>query len=165
MLYLSNHALKLISLKCYKMDKKSIVNDLYQAAVMSVFAVGYSMLGKKILKMTPPSIQKFDLAQETGCYRSCVRDDQRVSYQTEDLTRMHQCLKMVSVAMLIRGALANTLAFIGSSYLFNRISKDSIDTKRKRHNLVIEQLPKAQIKWAQLGQQQTDFISKQLRLE
>ena len=39
------------------MDKKSIVNDLYQAAVISVLAVGYSMLGKKILKMTPPSIQ------------------------------------------------------------------------------------------------------------
>ena len=45
----------------YKMDKKSIVNDLYQAAVISVLAVGYSMLGKKILKMTPPSVQKFDL--------------------------------------------------------------------------------------------------------
>ena len=43
------------------MDKKSIVNDLYQAAVISVFAVGCSMLGKKILKMVPPSIQKFDL--------------------------------------------------------------------------------------------------------
>ena len=33
------------------MDKESIVNDLYQAAVISVLAVGYSMLGKKILKM------------------------------------------------------------------------------------------------------------------
>ena len=43
------------------MDKKSIVNDLYQAAVISVLAVGYSMLGKKILKMSPPSIQKCDL--------------------------------------------------------------------------------------------------------
>ena len=39
------------------MDKKSIVNDLYQAAVISVLAVGYSM----ILKMIPPSVQKFDL--------------------------------------------------------------------------------------------------------
>ena len=47
------------------MDKKSIVNDLYQAAVISVLAVGYSMVGKKILKMTPPSIQKFDL-EDTG---------------------------------------------------------------------------------------------------
>ena len=49
----------------YKMDKKSIVNDLYQAAVISVLAVGYSMLGEKILKMTPPSIEKFDL-EDTG---------------------------------------------------------------------------------------------------
>ena len=43
------------------MDKKSIVNDLYQVAVISVLADGYSMLGKKILKMTPPTIQTFDL--------------------------------------------------------------------------------------------------------
>ena len=43
------------------MDKKNIVNDLYQAALMSVFAVGYAVLGKKVLKMAPPSIQKFDL--------------------------------------------------------------------------------------------------------
>ena len=43
------------------MDKKSIVNDLYHASLISVFAVGYSMLGKKILHMAPPSIQKFDL--------------------------------------------------------------------------------------------------------
>ena len=43
------------------MDKKSMVNDLYQAAVISVLAVGYSMLGKKILKISPPSIQRFNL--------------------------------------------------------------------------------------------------------
>ena len=43
------------------MDKKSIVNDLYQAAVISIFGIGYSVLGKKILNMTPLSIQKFDL--------------------------------------------------------------------------------------------------------
>ena len=43
------------------MDKKSIVSNLYQAAVISVLAVGYSVLGKKILCIAPPSIQKFDL--------------------------------------------------------------------------------------------------------
>ena len=47
------------------MDKKSIVNDLYQAAVISVLAVGYSVLGKKILPIVPPSIQRFDL-EDTG---------------------------------------------------------------------------------------------------
>ena len=67
--------------------------------------------------------------------------------------------------MLIGGALANALAFTGSSYLFLRLSKDSIDAERKRHNLAIEQLQKAQIEWAQKRQQQIDFINKQLRLE
>ena len=47
------------------MDKKSIVNDPYQVAVISVLAAGYSMLGKKILKVSPPSIQCFDL-EDTG---------------------------------------------------------------------------------------------------
>ena len=43
------------------MDKKSIVNDLYQVAVISVLAVGYSMLGKTISKVSPRSIQCFNL--------------------------------------------------------------------------------------------------------
>ena len=47
------------------MDKKSIVNYLHQAAVISVLAVVYSTLGKKILLMSPPSIQKFYL-EDTG---------------------------------------------------------------------------------------------------
>ena len=47
------------------MDKKSIVKDLYQVAVISVLAVGYTMLGKKILKIAPPSVQRFDL-EDTG---------------------------------------------------------------------------------------------------
>ena len=52
------------------MNKKSIVNDLYQA-VISVFAVGYSVLGKKILKIAPPIIQKFDL-EDTGNWFSII---------------------------------------------------------------------------------------------
>ena len=47
------------------MDKKSIVNDLYHASVVSVFAIGYSMLRKKIIKIALASIQKFGL-EDTG---------------------------------------------------------------------------------------------------
>ena len=72
---------------------------------------------------------------------------------------------MASVAMLIGGALANALAFTGSSYLFHRLSKDSIDAERKRHDLVIEKLWKAQIEWAHKRQQRIDFINNYLRLE
>ena len=43
------------------MDKKSIVNDLYQAAVISVLADCYSKLGKKILCMSPASVQRFNM--------------------------------------------------------------------------------------------------------
>ena len=67
--------------------------------------------------------------------------------------------------MLIGGALANALAFTGSSYLFHRLSKDSIDAERKRHDLVIEKIQKAQIEWTHKRQQRIDFINNQLRLE
>ena len=67
--------------------------------------------------------------------------------------------------MLIGGALANALGFTSSSYLFSRLSVNSIDAERKRHDLVIEQLQRAQIEWAHKRQERIDFINKQLRLE
>ena len=60
---------------------------------------------------------------------------------------------MASVAMLIAGALANALAFTGSSYLFHRLSANSIDAERARHDVAIEQLQQAQIEWAHKCQQ------------
>ena len=71
---------------------------------------------------------------------------------------------MASVTMLIGGALANALAFTGSSYLFHRLSADNIDAKRKKHDVVIEKLQAAQIEWAHKWQQRIDFIkSTQVR--
>ena len=67
--------------------------------------------------------------------------------------------------MLIGGALANALAFTGSSYLFHRLSADNIDAERKRHDAAIEALQKAQIEWTHKHQQKIDFINNQLRLE
>ena len=61
--------------------------------------------------------------------------------------------------------IANALAFTGSSYLFSSLSKDSIDQERKRHDLAIAKLQKAQIEWQQKRQQRIDFINKQLMLE
>ena len=149
------------------MDKKSIVNDLYQVAVISVLAVGYSMLGKKILKVSPPSIQKFDL-KDTGKLVAIVAASEMTReylIKQKILPDQINVKKKVSVAMLIGGALANALAFIGSSYLFHRLSADNIDAERKRHDAAIEALQKAQIEWAHNRQQKIDFINNQLRLE
>ena len=67
--------------------------------------------------------------------------------------------------MLTGGALANALAFTGSSYLFHRLSADNIDAKRKRHDAAIEALQKAQIEWTHKRQQRIDFYNNQLRLQ
>lgn len=72
---------------------------------------------------------------------------------------------MASIAMMLGGAFANALAFTGSSYLFSSLSKDRIDKERKRHDLAIEQLQKAQVLWQRKRQERVDFINKQLRLE
>ena len=60
---------------------------------------------------------------------------------------------MASVAMLTGGALANALAFSGSSYLFHRLSADNIDAERKSHDASIEKLQAAQIEWTHKWQQ------------
>ena len=69
--------------------------------------------------------------------------------------------------MLIGGALANALAFTGSSYLLHRLSADNIDAERKRHDAAREALQKAQIEWAHKHQERIDFmqVNKQCRLE
>ena len=35
--------------------------SVYHGAVISVLAVGYTMLGKTLIKMSPPSLSKFDI--------------------------------------------------------------------------------------------------------
>ena len=67
--------------------------------------------------------------------------------------------------MLIGGALANTLAFTGSSYFFHGLSADNIEAEGKRCDAAIEALQKAQIEWTHKHQQRIDFINNQLRLE
>ena len=67
--------------------------------------------------------------------------------------------------MLIGGALANAVAFTGSSFLFHRLSADNIDAERKRHDAAIEALQAAQIEWAHKRRQRINFINNQLSLE
>ena len=142
------------------MDKKSTVNDLYQAAVISVLVVG-----KKILKMTPPNIQKFDLEVTGKLVAIVAASEMTREYLIKQKILPYKRIKMASIAMLIGGVLANALAFTGSSYLFHRLSSDNIDAERKRYDAAIEDLQKAQIEWAHKHQQRIDFINNELRLE
>ena len=40
---------------------KDIKESVYHVAVVSVLAVGYTVLGKTLIKMSPPSLSKFDI--------------------------------------------------------------------------------------------------------
>ena len=40
---------------------KDIKENVYHGAIVSVLAVGYTMLGKTLIKMSPPSLSKFDI--------------------------------------------------------------------------------------------------------
>ena len=40
---------------------KDLKESIYHRAVVSVLAIGYSMLGKTLIKMSPPSLSKFDI--------------------------------------------------------------------------------------------------------
>ena len=72
---------------------------------------------------------------------------------------------MASIGFLIGGALVNALAFTGSNFLFSRLSKESIDKERKRHDKAIEDLQRAQIEWAKKIQEQLDYINNEIMKE
>ena len=44
----------------YTKDLKDLKESIYHSAVVSVLAIGYTMFGKAITKMNPPSLGKFD---------------------------------------------------------------------------------------------------------
>ena len=46
-----------------------------------------------------------------GCHRSCIGDDQRVSHQTEDLTRSHQCIKHGECSDVNRRSISECTSF------------------------------------------------------
>ena len=40
---------------------KDLKESVYHGAVINALAVGYTMLGKALIKMSPPSLSKFDI--------------------------------------------------------------------------------------------------------
>ena len=40
---------------------KNLKESVYHGAVISALAIGYTMLGKTVIKMSPPSLGKFDV--------------------------------------------------------------------------------------------------------
>ena len=83
------------------------------------------MLGKTLIKMSPPSLSKFDIEDGVKLVGIIA-----LSNFTKDYLIKQKIIpnnSMASIGFLIRGALVNALAFTGSNYLFSSLSKESID--------------------------------------
>ena len=55
---------------------------------------------------------------------------------------------MASIAMLVGGAMVNTLAFSGWNYLFSMLKSSDRNVERKCYDQAVEQLQAAQAKWS-----------------
>ena len=72
---------------------------------------------------------------------------------------------MASIGMIIGGALANAFAFTGSGYLFQHLSKHSVDEERRDTIKQLKRLEKAQMAWQRKRQDRIDYINEQLLKE
>ena len=66
---------------------------------------------------------------------------------------------MASIAAIAGGALINALAFSGTNAAFSLLG-DHGGAERKRHDLAMEQLPKAREKYSEKRQQRLDYLNK-----
>ena len=69
--------------------------------------------------------------------------------------------------MMVGGAVVNALALTGGNYLFSLLGGKSAEAekKRKRHDLAIEELQRAQVKYQHKRQLRLDYLNKQLQAE
>ena len=73
-------------------------------------------------------------------------------------------INMASILALAGGAIINALAFPGSNFMFSKLSNHGAE-ERKRHDLAVENLQKAQASWVQQRQEKLDFINEELQRE
>ena len=103
---------------------KDIKESVYHGAVLSALAVGYTMLGKTLIKMSPPSLGKFDVEDGVKLVGIIALSDFMKDYLIKQKIIPNNIYGMASIGFLIRGALVNALAFSGSNFLFSSLCKN-----------------------------------------
>jgi len=66
---------------------------------------------------------------------------------------------MAAIGMMVGGAVVNALAFTGGNYMFSLFGDKSAEAEkeRKRHDLAIEELQRAQVKYQRKRQLRLDY--------
>jgi len=67
--------------------------------------------------------------------------------------------------MMIGGAVVNAIAFTGGNYLFSLLGRrDEAEKERKRHDLAIEALQRAESEYQHKRRLRLDYLNQQLRV-
>ena len=72
---------------------------------------------------------------------------------------------MAGIAMMVGGAIVNALAFTGSNFLFSSLAGKRVDEERRRHDLALEQLSQAKMRWEQERTKYLDFLNQRIQQE
>ena len=100
---------------------KDIKESVYHGAVISALAIVYT------IKMSPPSLSKFDIEDSIKLVAIIAMSDFTKDYVTKQKIIPNNIKGMASIRFLIGGALINALAFSGFNFLFSSLSKESIN--------------------------------------
>ena len=106
---------------------KDFKESVYHGAVISALAVGYTMLGKTLIKMTLPSLGMSDVEDGVKLVAIIAISDFTKDYLIKQKIILNSIQDMATTRFLIGGAFINALAFSGSNFLFSSLSKESID--------------------------------------
>src|SRR5271155_5076298 len=70
---------------------------------------------------------------------------------------------MATIAILIGGAIANAVAFVGGNALYDKFGRTDGSEERIRHDRAIEDFQRATSEWNQKRLKTLDFINNKLR--
>ena len=106
---------------------EDLKESIYHGTVVRVLAVCFTMIGKSLIKMSSPSLGKFDVEDAVKLVAIIAISDFTKDYLIKQKIIPDSIQDMASVGFLIEGAVINAQAFSGSNSLFNTFSKESID--------------------------------------
>ena len=80
---------------------KDFKESVYHSAIISVLTVGYTMLGKTLVKMSPPSLGKFDIEDGVKLVTIVAMSDSTKDYQViSGLGNPHKLCRPSSLVLL-----------------------------------------------------------------
>ena len=90
---------------------KDLKESAYHGAVVSALAVGYTVLGKTLIKMSPPSLGKFDVDDGVKSVAIVAISDFAKDYLIKQKIIPNNIKGMASIGFLTGGAFISVLAF------------------------------------------------------